>query len=373
MAFTRVNPLGWALYEELTSAQMNQLDLNVSRAIDGAAGGTYNLSSDLIINGTMQVTNLVFESVVSDSLEVDNLVVNNSSILNGTTTINDALTVNAATTWTGDATVSGVWIFDNGTSTSAQVIFRGGFVWFDDANIRIDNKVNFTSTAVVNVVDGVTWEFNNTPEFANGLLVSSGTAQVDDGLTVTGPVTFDIGSDDFIVNATTGDVDFTDADQFRMPAAVEFDGTYIEYASDETIQKRFPAPQLVGDIGSWDVNTTCLTTTFDGGLCWCCLALPRRCTAVSVTVYYEGDANPTSDGFTIALGSKITNGDYTSLDEKILALASHNGTGIITVSSTISGASAQMWLELMAPSGGSGNFKIHEFSVTPTLKGMGSW
>lgn len=41
MAFVRVNPAGWALNDPLTSAQQNQLDINVSKAVDGTLGGTY--------------------------------------------------------------------------------------------------------------------------------------------------------------------------------------------------------------------------------------------------------------------------------------------------------------------------------------------
>lgn len=51
MTFSRVNVGGWALYETLTSAQMNALDLNVSRALDGYAGGDYSPSSDLKVHG----------------------------------------------------------------------------------------------------------------------------------------------------------------------------------------------------------------------------------------------------------------------------------------------------------------------------------
>jgi hypothetical protein len=51
MAFTRANPLGWALYEVLTSAQMNALDIDHANAIDGAAGGSYTPSGLITIDG----------------------------------------------------------------------------------------------------------------------------------------------------------------------------------------------------------------------------------------------------------------------------------------------------------------------------------
>lgn len=51
MTFARVKPGSWATGEKLSSPQQNQLDLNVSRALDGYAGGTYTPSDPLIING----------------------------------------------------------------------------------------------------------------------------------------------------------------------------------------------------------------------------------------------------------------------------------------------------------------------------------
>lgn len=52
MTFTRVNPLGWALFELLTSAQMNELDTDVSNALDGADGGLYTPSDTLELDGS---------------------------------------------------------------------------------------------------------------------------------------------------------------------------------------------------------------------------------------------------------------------------------------------------------------------------------
>ncbi len=55
MSFSRSNPLGWALYEVLTSAQMNALDIDHANAIDGADGGTYTPGSPLNINNLKSV------------------------------------------------------------------------------------------------------------------------------------------------------------------------------------------------------------------------------------------------------------------------------------------------------------------------------
>lgn len=52
MAFTRVKSSGWAFGEKLTSAQMNQLDLDHSRSADIFAGGVYAPSAALDIGGS---------------------------------------------------------------------------------------------------------------------------------------------------------------------------------------------------------------------------------------------------------------------------------------------------------------------------------
>lgn len=55
MSFVRANLLGWAMFETLTSTQMNALDLDHSRAIDGHAGGTYNPSASITVNNAVIV------------------------------------------------------------------------------------------------------------------------------------------------------------------------------------------------------------------------------------------------------------------------------------------------------------------------------
>jgi hypothetical protein len=56
MSFTRVNPVGWAYLEVLTSGQMNELDTNVSNAVDGR-GGTYNNADPLLFLGEVSFYN----------------------------------------------------------------------------------------------------------------------------------------------------------------------------------------------------------------------------------------------------------------------------------------------------------------------------
>lgn len=51
MTFARVNPPGWDEEDDVTPEQMNQLDINVSRALDGNDGGNYNPANPLDIGG----------------------------------------------------------------------------------------------------------------------------------------------------------------------------------------------------------------------------------------------------------------------------------------------------------------------------------
>jgi len=55
MTFSRVKPLGWAWGETLASADMNSLDLDHSRALDGHAGGAYNPTAAIVINNQLEV------------------------------------------------------------------------------------------------------------------------------------------------------------------------------------------------------------------------------------------------------------------------------------------------------------------------------
>lgn len=53
MSFTRVNSGGWtASVSQVTAAQLNALDVNMTRAIDGNAGGAYTPSAKIQIQGT---------------------------------------------------------------------------------------------------------------------------------------------------------------------------------------------------------------------------------------------------------------------------------------------------------------------------------
>jgi hypothetical protein len=51
MTITRVNPFGWQYKEPVTHEQLNELDDNVARAVDGVEGGAYAPTGRVTING----------------------------------------------------------------------------------------------------------------------------------------------------------------------------------------------------------------------------------------------------------------------------------------------------------------------------------
>lgn len=190
MAFTRVNPLGWALFEELTSAQMNQLDLNASRAIDGTFGGTYNPSNPININGTMTVTNInvgtltgngVFTSLyVSGQSDFHGIVYHhNNTYLQGVTYIQALVNMTAGEfrfeAAAGFNILNGVFhvvgpataIFDADTTFGAGVdvvsnanwTFSGGTVTYGPGPAVYVNTF---------------WRFLNRPQFGDGLQLDAG-------------------------------------------------------------------------------------------------------------------------------------------------------------------------------------------------------
>jgi hypothetical protein len=157
--FARVNTLGWALFEELTSAQMNQLDLNVSRALDGLNGGEYTLTAPLIIHGTVS-----FDSIggTFDTAFVSNVSFTSNgsftAINTGLFTVDDGttFTINAATTFTSDAEVT--------FASGSEVTFAAG------AATTFDNIPTFTNG--YNVTGGVV-TYTVAPTFNAGITIGT--------------------------------------------------------------------------------------------------------------------------------------------------------------------------------------------------------
>lgn len=167
--FSRVNSLGWALYEELTSAQMNQLDLNVSRAIDGVFGGTYNLSNTLTLNGTVAISNMVFTGGTVTNLTVSGTLTANTVNVSGIATFDNIASFHNTAIFGNNVFVQGSGIGFYFESTGTFTVSNGNLTVKDAAVARFESTVMFIDTADVTVIAGCDWTFYNWPIFQNGL------------------------------------------------------------------------------------------------------------------------------------------------------------------------------------------------------------
>ena len=180
--FSRVNPIGWALFEELTSAQMNQLDINASRAIDGTFGGTYTPSGPININGMMSVTNMNITNLSVENASFSSVGTFNAGEIN-CYRLNCTLQMNL----TGEANFEYYTYFrddvrmqDGSFFFSSPYFFKinnGVFVVYGTALARFETDVDFAATADVVVQAGCDWTWYNTPSFQNGFNVYGGQAR----------------------------------------------------------------------------------------------------------------------------------------------------------------------------------------------------
>ncbi len=91
MTFARVNTLGWALFEELTSAQMNALDIDHSNAVDGLNGGAYGLLSALSFTGAPVSIVSPFQAPGAGLFNIRNYGADLTGVADSTTAIQDAI------------------------------------------------------------------------------------------------------------------------------------------------------------------------------------------------------------------------------------------------------------------------------------------
>lgn len=190
MTLSRVKPLGWALFEELTSAQMNQLDENVSHAIDGVDGGLYVPSSSITIDGTMSITNLNVSNLTGaatfSSLTVtgpsdfnDEVHHHDTTLLGNTTTIQAVVNMTAGNfNFTSPST-----FFINGGSFSvtalAEAYFYGDTFFQTGATVTSQSNWDFTGGTVTfdsgsAIYVNTFWRFLTRPQFAIGLQLDAG-------------------------------------------------------------------------------------------------------------------------------------------------------------------------------------------------------
>ena len=158
MSFTRVNPGGWAVNDPLTSAQMNQLDINVSQAVDGTAGGTFAPSATIQINGSGFGTDNLRDSTLTSgqTLIADGVLDIRGSVLiddGGTNTAGRiqkrfrATTVDSNETVRGTTDVQDVFIFTGqitGAGKTKKIDSSAVNVTGEPCRIYIDSVAAFT-------------------------------------------------------------------------------------------------------------------------------------------------------------------------------------------------------------------------------------
>jgi hypothetical protein len=117
MTFSRVNPGGWAMFEVLTSSQMNTLDINHSNALDGDAGGVYTPTARLELDGTAGL----FDVIVAKAGAI-------SAAITGIGTTGFGVVAQSDTT---SPAKSALYIFPQDTDPSLGV---AGSVYFNDTD-----------------------------------------------------------------------------------------------------------------------------------------------------------------------------------------------------------------------------------------------
>lgn len=267
MTFSRANALGWGMFEVLTSTQMNALDIDHSNALDGLAGGIYDIGANILtISGSGGTINLATTTVGVPSgttatwASGSTLTVAASAgfNLNGAGLIGSggALSVQSG----GD-----LFVLSGGTATvlsGASMIIDGGGALSIEGGITIQDAAgggpgaitwragsavnigtiagidvvvsfdrsdtDFTTNSTVDVNSGASWTFNNTPTVASGMTLSGGLLSLTStsALTMSGSGALTIGSS----NAATfnGSVTLTGAVALQDPMTLSGDGQLIE-------------------------------------------------------------------------------------------------------------------------------------------------
>lgn len=144
MSFSRVNPGGWALNDPFTPAQMNQLDIDHSRAVDGLNGGTYANASTIQFDGRFTTTSITELQGTNSfgSGPGDTQAFAGAAQFLSTAQFDDDATFN------GDVTLAGTTTFTGYTDFVGSVQFDDPVTFGDD--VSFGDPVTFTDTTTFN-------------------------------------------------------------------------------------------------------------------------------------------------------------------------------------------------------------------------------
>lgn len=270
MTLALVKPAGWDEEDPLTSDEMNALQSELVKAVDGVGGGTYELSSDLVFDGTAPVR-------IANELQIDagaTLDMGGTLALGGQTDLTGEFDVESG----GDVNVK------NGGEINVQ---SGG-----DIDVESGGAVNVLSGGAVNLLNGSTVDVDPTAtinlegtldiplggsiEVANGgdinvspsgditLLGAGSNLNVFNGAKIIGSAGAEIRAndvDDFTINASSYTF-YLSLTPIHLAAqwASEESGTFICQSVATAGRAVFPLLLPVGD------TITTLRFTIDGGV-----------------------------------------------------------------------------------------------------------
>lgn len=107
----------------ITAAEVNAAGVSISRALDGAAGGTYTPSSPLAINGSgLSTTTALSCGAASTATLAGTNVLSGTNTLSGPTTASGSFTASSALISTGTASFAGPTQFSNIVSYVATTL-----------------------------------------------------------------------------------------------------------------------------------------------------------------------------------------------------------------------------------------------------------
>lgn len=223
--FDRVKPGGWVLNEVLDQALMNELDTNVSKALNGDEGGTWAPSTEIVIGGSGLRLTTLLKAFGGLSVQGGDLAVSQDAAVDGNVDVGGNLSV-TGTTNVASLFANGTGFFNGGLTVAgniagvdleaeditAQTLHLTGVATIDtDLTVGDDLYVNDDLTVgddaivggdctVAGLLTGGTFHGLGAAVFdglvtlndnlnLNGLLVSAGGSQLSGGVQLAGSVT----------------------------------------------------------------------------------------------------------------------------------------------------------------------------------------
>lgn len=169
MSFALINPTGWTVGDLLTEDQINQLDADHVKAIDGTGGGTYNLTAPLTLAGdTVTISEALVAPTILGNTEFSGVVTfaNNVDFDDTTTFAENAtfsedvrcfgevetqqLQVNSSSTFGGAASFQGDTILGN----ASHAVTIAGALEFSATGRVLSKAIRLTGADTVDITTG---------------------------------------------------------------------------------------------------------------------------------------------------------------------------------------------------------------------------